>query len=278
MKFKNFAIALTLICVNPAVWARKPTPSPFALLQLYHKDRQAESERFLEEDRASANYKIQSATDETALKKYLTRLTGLLGTPKTRGVKLGNPSLSPTTFQAGPGADCKDAIRYAYADDGLLVVTDLAFYKPGTEAASLLQDKLLHLICDDAAHTTVVTVEKISNGNFDRAFAALAIGAQDIGAVPPNELVVVAQKNTRIYFFHTRIKKPLPQIPLCDGLFHPSGPRPTEDLFNEAVKEETESFKAVVTCYGKNLEKDPRQLEFQKQAIEFVNSIVPKPN
>lgn len=201
----------------------------------------------------------------TPLFAKVTETETVLGTEKFKRPYQGKIIQPETTANGELGSDCAKSIRYWYSDKknqlSNVVVTDFRLLKLKNHSLKALSDKQLdNLACMNAFHVNMGAVKNISSPQLDEVNAFLSYTAQDIGAFPPTELVVVGRRGSKVYLLWEQLSPEEYKINSCLGSWKAKTP-----------DEEEKAFKTLTGCYKHAVENDEA---IQKRLKEIATSLL----
>jgi hypothetical protein len=208
--------------------------------------------------RTAANARFASAAPaDSESDRVLTQLTSQLREvigPVSLAGAVGPGEAAYGGFEGVGSTEMADGLVFDWRGSRLFVTTRALFARTAgatRPAAGRTVDEALftYTVFTDAAYMAFAEVPVRHGSSIELARASVGLVAQDIGAWPPDTLVVQVFRGARVYMVGTRLSPPLEQVATCKTKCGHCGDQPAFDAYRRcvgAVLPTRPSFAAVV--------------------------------
>jgi hypothetical protein len=209
-----------------------PAPALSAAEQRYLDARDAASARFAKADPA-----------DNEVDRVLTQLTDqlreIIGPVRLAGID-GPGKAAYDGFEGVGSTEMADGLRFNWQGSSLFVTTRALFARAAaairpTDGRTVDEALFTFTVFTDAAYMAFGDVPVQHGSSIELARASVGLVAQDIGAWPPDTLVVQVFRGARVYMVGTRLSPPLEQVPTCEAKCGHCGTQSAFDAYRRCV-------------------------------------------
>lgn len=226
--------------------AAAPAPALSASEQRYLDARDAANARFAKADSADGE-------QDRVLTQLTDQLREIIGPVRLTGID-GPGKAAYDGFEGVGSTEMADGLRFDWRGSYLFVTTRALFARTATttrprHGRAVDEALFSYTVFTDAAYMKFAEVPVRHGSSVELAQASVGLVAQDIGAWPPDTLVLQVIRGNRVYLVGTSLSPPLEQVPTCAAKCGHCGDQPAFDAYRRcvgAVLPTRPSFAAVV--------------------------------
>ena len=121
------------------------------------------------------------------------------------------------------------------------------------------------VIGQDAAVTRFWPLDTLSDDRFDEVLSLVTLAAQDNGPFPPNQLLVLTRKQTRLYAFTIELSPSIFSVGKCNNALQ-------VDCKNESANEKLGACRSFAMCLQENLspKNQEKVVSLSKAALDSI--------
>ena len=219
-----------------------------------------------ERDAAIARFKSATKPENRADRRELAalqeKLAGLIGPVAMKGLK-GRGVINLETLQQDGGFGMLDGLRFRRGKEIVVVTTRALLDRyiaghgnlPNNVDAALTAGPFYAATFDwDTAYTIYAELPVTLPSGLLAARAFLGLFSQDIGAFPPHEVLVAAQKGEQVFLVESPLPSDLPQLEPCAGAWRAEDEEAHKaraaGRVDDADQMEQAAFGRYGACYG----------------------------
>jgi hypothetical protein len=210
--------------------AAAPVPKLSAAEQRYLAARDAANSRFANSDEADDE-------QSRVLAELTAQLRAIVGPVRLSGID-GPGKAAYDAFSGIGSTEMADGLCFTWRGSGLFVTTRALFARTAaaTWPARDPTEALFSVtVFGDAAYSKFAEISVRHGSSVELARASVGLVAQDIGAWPPNTLVVQVVRGDRVYMVGTDLTPRLEQVPSCAAKCGSCGDQAAFDAYRRCV-------------------------------------------